>query len=73
MSFGHDPGARRNRGGANGLWLINLLVSSLVAVLCLYLFRAVDTRHDARLAMGVVEVLPGQIGAGPAMAASPEP
>lgn len=73
MSFDDDPGARRNRGGSGGLWLTNLLVSGLVAVLCLYVFRATDTRQDAHAAMAVVEALPGQIGSGPAMAASPEP
>lgn len=69
MLAGEDTGARRNRGGAAGLWLINLLVSALVAILSLYMFRADDTRRDARTAMAAVEALPGQIAAPPAMAA----
>ena len=71
MLVGEDSGARRNRGGG-GLWLINLLVSALVAILSLYVFRADDTRRDARTAMAAVEALPGQIAAPPAMAASRE-
>jgi hypothetical protein len=63
-----DPGARRNRGGG-GIWVINLLTSMLVAVLSLYVFRAADTRADARAAFEVVESLPGQIGGTPARAA----
>lgn len=70
MLAGEDSGARRNRGG--GLWLINLLLSALVAVLSLYVFRADDTRRDARTAMAAVEALPGQIAASPAMAAPRE-
>jgi len=42
---------------------------ALVAVLSLYVFRAADTRADARAALEVVESLPGQIAATPAMAA----
>ena len=68
MLAGEDSGARRNRGGAGGLWLINLLVSALVGVLSLYVFRADDTRRDARTALAAVEALPGQIAAPPAMA-----
>ena len=64
-----DRGARRNRGGSSGLWLINALVASLVAVCSLYMFRADETRADARSAMAAVEALPGQIAAPPAMAA----
>lgn len=69
MLVAHDPGARRNHGGGGGLWLINILTTTLVAVLSLYLFRAADTRADARAAVDVVEALPGQIAATPAMAA----
>lgn len=71
MLAGEDSGARRNRaaGGSGGLWLINLLVSALVAILSLYLFRAEDTRRDARTAMAAVGALPVQIAAPPAMAA----
>lgn len=64
-----DPGARRNRGEAGGVWLINLLTTMLVAVLSLYVFRAADTRAEARAAVEVVEAIPGQIAATPAMAA----
>lgn len=71
MLAGEDSGARRNRGGG-GLWLINALVSALVAILSLYVFRADDTRRDARMAMAAVEALPGQIAAPPAMAAPRE-
>ena len=66
--MGDDPGARRNHGGG-GLWLINVLTTLLVAVLSLYVFRAADTRADARAALEAVEALPGQIAATPAMAA----
>ncbi len=72
MLAGDDSGARRNRGGGGGLWLINVLVSALVALLSLYVFRADDTRRDARMAMAAVEALPGQIAAPPAMAAPRE-
>ena len=72
MLAGEDYGARRNRGGAGGLWLINLLVSVLVAILSLHVFRAEDTRRDAHTAMAAVEALPGQIAAPPAMAAPRE-
>lgn len=72
MLAGEDFRARRNRGGGGGLWLINFLVSALVAILSLYVFRADDTRRDARVAMAVVEALPGQIAAPPAMAAPRE-
>lgn len=68
MRVADDPGARRNHGGG-GVWVINLLTSVLVALLCLYVFRAADTRADARAAFQVVEALPGQIAATPAMAA----
>lgn len=63
-----DPGARRNHGGG-GVWVINILTSVLVAVLSLYLFRAADTRAEARAALDMVEALPAQIAATPAMAA----
>ena len=69
MLAGDDPGARRNRGDG-GLWTINLLVSVLVAVLSLYVFRADDTRREARTAMAGVSALPGQMASTPAMAAS---
>lgn len=69
MRVEDDPGARRNQGGGGGVWMINLLTSVLVAVLSLYVFRAADTRADARAAIEVVEALPGQIAATPAMAA----
>ena len=72
MLVDDDPGARRNHGDARGLWVINALVGTLVAVLSLYAFRGDGTRHDARTAMAAIEVLPGQIAASPAMAASPE-
>lgn len=68
MRVEDDPGARRNRGGG-GVWTINLLTSVLVAVLTLYVFRAADTRADARAALEMVESMPGQIAATPAMAA----
>ena len=68
MLAGDDPGARRNRGDG-GLWTINLLVSVLVAVLSLYVFRADDTRREARTAIAGVSALPGQMAATPAMAA----
>ena len=73
MLVDNDAGARRNHGDANGLWLINALVCTLVAVLSLYIFRADDTRHDARRAMAAVEALPGSVAASPAMAAEREP
>ena len=63
-----DTGARRNHGGG-GVWVINILTMMLVAVLSLYVFRAADTRADARAALELVEALPGQIAATPAMAA----
>lgn len=66
-----DPGARRNRGGAGGIWMMNLLTSALIVVLSLYVFRGTDTRADARAALGVVEAFPTQIAATPAMAAVP--
>ena len=72
MLAGEDFGARRNRGGGGGLWLINVLISALVALLSLYVFRADDTRRDAHMAMAAVEALPGQIAAPPAMAAPRE-
>lgn len=68
MAVGDDPGARRNRG-SGGVWVINILTSMLVAVLSLYVFRAADTRAEARAALEVVEALPGQLTATPAMAA----
>lgn len=68
MLVGDDPGARRNHGGG-GVWVINILTSVLVAVLSLYVFRAAETRADAQAAFQVVEALPGQITATPAMAA----
>ncbi|HYC99427.1 hypothetical protein [Brevundimonas sp.] len=66
-----DRRARRNRD-TGGLWLINLLVSALIATLGLYVVRADDTRHDARTAAAMVAALPGQIATTPAMAASRE-
>ena len=69
MLVENDGGARRNHGDARGLWLINALVGALVAILSLYLFRADDTRQDARRAMAAVEALPGAVAAPPAMAA----
>jgi len=72
MLAGEDSGARRNRGGSGGIWLINVLVSALVAILSLHVFRADDTRRDARMAVAAVEALPGQIAAPPAMAAPRE-
>lgn len=69
MRAAEDPGARRNRGGSAGLWTINALVASLVAVCSLYLFRADETRADARRAMAAIEAAPGQIAAPTAMAA----
>lgn len=71
MLAGEDPGARRNRGDG-GLWLINLLVCTLVAVLSLYVFRADDTRRDARMVIAGVQALPGQVATTPAMAAPRE-
>ena len=47
MLADEDPGTRRNRN-EGGLWLINLLVAALVAVLSLYVFRTEDARRDAR-------------------------
>ncbi|HYD28389.1 hypothetical protein [Brevundimonas sp.] len=72
MRVEDDPGARRNHGDARGLWLINVLICTLVAVLSLYVFRADVTRRDARAAMATVEALPEQIAASPAMAAARE-
>lgn len=69
MAVHEDAGARRNRG-EGGLWLINLLVAALVAVLCLYVFRAEDTRQDARSAVATVAALPVAVAAPPAMAQS---
>jgi hypothetical protein len=69
MLVENDGGARRNHGDARGLWLINALVGALVAILSLYLFRADDTRQDARRAMAAVVALPGAVAAPPAMAA----
>jgi hypothetical protein len=62
-----DPGARRNRD-EGGLWTINVLVSLLVAVLSLYVFRPDDTRRDMRVALATLTALPGQLAATPAMA-----
>jgi hypothetical protein len=64
-----DRGARRNRN-EGGLWLINALVSALIALLSLYVFRAPETRADADAALQVVESLPDNIGPSRAMAAS---
>lgn len=73
MSRYDDPGARRNRGGAGaGVWMINALLSVIVAVLSLYVFRGPETRYEARQAMAAVEKLPDQIGPSRAMAATPE-
>ena len=49
--------------------MINILTSMLVAVLSLYVFRAADSRAEARAALEIVEALPGQIAVTPAMAA----
>jgi hypothetical protein len=68
MAVVSDPGARRNHDDG-GVWVINILTSMLVAVLSLYVFRAADTRAEARAALEIVEALPGQIAATPAMAA----
>jgi hypothetical protein len=70
MLSGEDPGARRNRGG-RGLWLINILISALVAILSLYVFRAEDTRREAQTIVAGVASLPGRV-ATPAMAAPRE-
>ncbi|MCS6626373.1 hypothetical protein N0B44_25965 [Roseibacterium beibuensis] len=72
MLAGDDPGARRNRGGGGGIWLINVLVSTLVALLSLYVFRAEDTRRDAHTVIAGVAALPGQVATTPAMAAPAE-
>ena len=72
MLAGEDPGARRNRGGGAGLWLINALVSALVVILSLYVFRAEDTRRDARVMVAAAADLPAQLTATPAMAAPRE-
>jgi len=71
MRAGDDPGARRNREGG-GLWMINFLVAALVAILSLYVFRADDTRRDARTMIAGVAALPGQMATTPAMAAPRE-
>lgn len=71
MLAGEDPGARRNRD-RGGLWLINLLVAVLVAVLSLHVFRAEDTRRDARTMIAAAADLPAQLTATPAMAAPRE-
>lgn len=60
-----DRGARRNRN-EGGVWLINALLSLLVALLSLYVFRAPETRADAGAALQVVE----HIGPSQAMAAT---
>jgi len=64
-----DRGARRNRN-EGGIWVINALLSALVALLSLYVFRAPETRADADAAFQVVETLPDHIGPARAMAAS---
>jgi hypothetical protein len=64
-----DRGARRNRN-EGGLWLINALLSVLVALLSLYVFRAPETRANTDAALQVVETLPRHIGPSQAMAAS---
>lgn len=66
-----DRGAKRNRN-EGGLWLINALLSVLVALLSLYVFRAPETRANAGVALQVVEALPDNIGPSRAMAASRE-
>lgn len=66
-----DVGARRNRN-EGGLWVINALLSALIALLSLYLFRAPETRADANAAFQVVEALPKNLGPSRAMAATPE-
>jgi hypothetical protein len=66
-----DPGAMRNRG-RGGLWVINALLSLIVGVLSLYVFRGPETRQEARDAFAAVEKLPDQIGPDRAMAATPE-
>jgi len=70
MAAGEDPGARRNRD-EGGLWLINLLVSVLVAVLSLYVFRAEDGRRDAGTTIAAAS-LPAPLTSTPAMAATGE-
>ena len=64
-----DRGAKRNRN-EGGVWLINALLSLLVALLSLYVFRAPETRADAGAALQVVETLPDHIGPSRAMAAT---
>lgn len=69
MRLQDDPGARRNRG-EGGLWVINALLSVIVALLSLYAFRGPETRQDAGAAMAAVETLPDHIGPSRAMAAT---
>ncbi len=64
-----DRGARRNRN-EGGIWLINALLSVLVALLSLYVFRAPETRAEADAALHVAGTLPDRIGPSRAMAAS---
>jgi hypothetical protein len=71
MSRYDDPGARRNRD-EGGLWVINALVSMVVLVLSLYVFRGPETRQDAQAAIAAVGSLPDQLGPSRAMAATPE-
>lgn len=66
-----DPGARRNRG-EGGLWLINALVSVIVALLSLYVFHPRQSRDTAHAAIAAVEALPDQIGPSTAQAAEAE-
>lgn len=73
MLVDDDPGARRNRGDVRGLWLIDLFRASLVAALCLHVFRGAETRDQARATLAALEALPGQIASGPAMAAPRQP
>lgn len=70
MLVDDDPGARRNHGDSKGLWVINALVCTLVAVLSLYVLRPDDTRQEARSAIAAVESLPAQITSTPAIAAA---
>ncbi|HEY0925421.1 hypothetical protein [Brevundimonas sp.] len=49
-----DRGARRNRN-ENGLWLINALLSAVVLLLSLYVFRAPDHPPGVDVGLQVAE------------------
>lgn len=49
-----DRGARRNRN-EGGLWLINALLSAVVLLLSLYVFRAPDHPAGAEVGLQVAE------------------